>query len=248
MFIDLNADTRLTISSAGTSLPFLQKYRSSLGWLLDIAEGAAPDRTAAIGRLRAALRELAAGGGARVDTRDLKLALAILLAAIERDLGPVLSRAPLRFPPLTASIPAAPRSRVRGQQLAINLAGNAEWGLALGAGDWFPLFQRYQPDLDWLLEVAASGAAQLKDSRQREAIARVRAAFRRLGAHAAAEPTTQLDRRDLLCVVTLVLVALERDLGRVPARPKGRFRADTIEESFVVGFAELFGKLTSTLA
>lgn len=243
--LDLNTDTKLTIAPAGASLPFLQKYRASLEWLLDVADGAAPNHTAAIGRVRRALRELAAGGAGRVNTRDLKLAGAIMLAALERDLGPVASRSPLRFPPLAVGVPSKPRSRGGRRQLAINLVGNVEWGLALGAGEWFPLFQRFLPELDWLLEIAINAAVQLKDPRQREASARVRDAFRRLGAPAVADMTTLIDRRDLLCVATLVLVALERDLGRVSSRPERRFRADTLEESCVAAFSELVGKLIS---
>ena len=243
--LDLRTDTKLTIASAGASLPFLQKYRASLEWLLDVADGAAPDHRAAIGRVRRALRELAAGGSGRVNTGDLKLAGAIMLAAIERDLGPVASRSPLRFPPLAVGLPSKLRSRGGRQQLAISLGGNGEWGLALGAGDWVPLFLRLQPELDWLLDVANSAAAQLKDPRQREAIERVRAAFRRLGAPTLTDMTTLIGRRDLLCVATLVLVALERDIGRVSARPARRFRADTLEESCVTAFSELIGMLTS---
>ena len=69
-----------------------------------------------------------------------------------------------------------------------------------------------------------------------------------LGAHESApNTTTLLNRRDLLCVATLVLVVLERDLGRVPARPARRFRADTLEEKPASPpSAELIGKLTST--
>lgn len=76
--LDLKTDTKLTIVSAGAYLPFFQKYRASLEWLLDVADGAAPDHTSAIGRVRRALRELAAGGVGRVNTRDLKLAGAIM--------------------------------------------------------------------------------------------------------------------------------------------------------------------------
>ena len=57
--LDLNTDTKLTIPSAGASRPFLQTYRPSLEWLLDIADGAVP---------KAMSRRLLNLGGGR--TRD----------------------------------------------------------------------------------------------------------------------------------------------------------------------------------
>ena len=180
-------------------------------------------------RLRNAVRRLVARRGARIGARDLKIALGGMLEAIERDLGPMPSRPRFGFTGSTRG--PQPQRTVR----AINLVGSVEWGLALGAGDWMPLFQRHRAAIEWLLDVAHSLTADLAGSRQREAIARVRVAFRRL-----TDASMFVDLADLRCVATLVLVALERDLGPVGLRPRGRFRMPTAAELFGAGVAELF--------
>lgn len=79
--------------------PLLRRYHAELEWLLDMAADAArelPSERAAVGRVRTALRQLVGGASARVDSRDLMFTLALVLAAIERDLGPVETR-PRRF-------------------------------------------------------------------------------------------------------------------------------------------------------
>ena len=228
--IDLNDDTKFTIPRAGGSLLFLKRYRSSLEWLLDIAARASPEHHAAIDRLRKAVRGLSSGGSAQIKPRDLKIAFAIVLAAIERDLGPISSRPRLGFPKRD-DLPAVPQPH-----LAISLVGNVEWGLAMAAGDWRPLLHRYLPELEWLLDVAYSTTVELKDPRQRDAIARVRTGLRQL----AAGSDPHVEPRDLRAVATLVLVAMERDLGRVQSRPAGRFRT-THFEVLVEGAGQLFG-------
>lgn len=115
------------------------------------------------------------------------------------------------------------------------LFGAAEWGLALGAGDWIPLFQRHRAVVEWLLDVAHSTTSDQTGSRQRDAIKRVRAASREIN-----DGMLLVERADLLSVATLVLVALERDLGPVGMRPRGRFYMPTAAEVFGAGVAELF--------
>ncbi len=235
--IDLNEDTTLEFSATSSPLPFAGKYRPSLCWLLDIAADAVPEQRVAVERLRNVVRQLVAGRCVRICTRDMKIALAILLEAIERDLGPVASRPPLGFPKITGD---ARTSRSRSKDTPISLVGNVEWGLALGAGDCMPLFQRHHAALEWLLDVAHGATKDLTDSRQRAAVARVRSAFCRLARHVNSDASAFVDLADLRCVVTLVLVAMERDLGPVGQRPGRRFRMPTPAEAFCAGMAELF--------
>ena len=206
-YIDVNEDITLTIP-AGDSSPFVERYGPSLHWLLDIAAEVLFEERAAIEHLHRALRRLVARRGARIGARDLKIALGGVLEAIERDLGPVPSRP--RFGFTRSARAQQPRTTDR----AIGLVGNVEWGLALGAGDWMPLLQHHRAAVEWLFDVAHSTTTKLTGSRQREAIARVRAAHRRLD-HA----SVLVDRADVRCVATLVLVALERDLGPARERP-----------------------------
>jgi hypothetical protein len=224
--INLNKDITFAIR-AGDSLPLVERYEASLRWLLDIAAGAIPEERGAIDRLRRALARLIARRGARVAARDLKIALGGVFEAIERDLGSA--------PPVPKfAITRVDRSS-RPHALSRRLVENAEWGLALGAGDWIPLFQRHRPVVEWLLDVAQGTTSNLVGSRQREAIGRVRAAIREVD-----DPVLLVDRADLRCVATLVLVALERDLGPVGLRPRGRFVLPTAAEVFGAGLAELF--------
>jgi len=225
--IELNEDITLTIP-AGDSSPFVERYGPSLHWMLDIAADAVPEERAAVERLRRAVRRLVAKRGARIGARDLKIALGGVLEAIERDLGPVPSRP--RFGFTRSARAQQPRTTDR----AIGLVGNVEWELALGAGDWMPLLQHHRAAVEWLFDVAHSTTTKLTGSRQREAIARVRAAHRRLD-HA----SVLVDRADVRSVATLVLVALERDLGPARERPRGRFCMPTAAEVFGAGVAEL---------
>ncbi len=225
--IELNEDITLTIP-AGDSSPFVERYGPSLHWMLDIAADAVPEERAAVERLRRAVRRLVAKRGARIRARDFKIALKGVLEAIERDLGPVPARP--RFGFTRSARAQQPRTTDR----ATGLVGNVEWELALGAGDWMPLLQRHRAAVEWLFDVAHSTTTRLTGSRQREAIARVRAAFRRLD-----HTSVLVDRADVRCVATLVLVALERDLGPARERPRGRFCMPTAAEVFGAGVAEL---------
>ncbi len=235
--IDLNEDITLEFSATGSLLPFVGKYQPSLCWLLDIATDAVPEQRVVVERLRDVVRQLVAGRCVWIYTRDVKIVLAILLEALECDLGPVVSRPPLAFPKITGD---ARTSRSRSKDTPISLVGNVEWGLALGAGDWIPLFDRHHAALEWLLDVAHGATKDLTDSRQRAAVARVRSAFRRLARHVNSDASAFVDLADLRCVVTLVLVAMERDLGPVGQRPRRRFRMPTAAEAFGAGMAELF--------
>jgi len=171
------------------------------------------------------LDRLAARRGARVDARDVKIAIAGVLEAIERDLGRLPSRARFSESDRSSRLHCAPSSVV----------GIVEWELALGAGDWMPLFQRHRATVEWLLDVAHSTTLKISGSRQRDAIARLRAALRRL-----TNASALVDPADLRCVATLVLVAIERDLGPVRARPRGRMRLPTPAEVFGAGLADLY--------
>lgn len=222
---NLNEDITFAIR-AGESLPLAERYHASLRWLLDVAVGAIPEEGRAIDRLRRALARLVARRGARIAARDVKIAVGGMLEAIERDLGskptvPTFTIA--RVDP--SSRPYAPPSR---------LVENAEWGLAFGAGDWIPLFERHRAVAEWLLDVARGTTSGLTGSRQRDAIGRVRAAIQEID-----EAALVVDLADLKCVATLVLVALERDLGPVGLRPRGRFCAPTAAEVFGAGIAQL---------
>jgi hypothetical protein len=224
--LNLNEDITFAIR-AGESLPLVERYEASLRWLLDIAAGAVPDERSAIDRLRRALGRLVARRGARIAARDLKIAFGGVFAVIERDLGaaPPLPRfAITRVDP--GSRPHAPSRR---------LVENAEWGLALAAGVWIPLFERHRAIVEWLLDVAYGTTSELAGSRQCAAIGRVRAAIRQVD-----DAVLLVDLADLRCVATLVLVAMERDLGPTGLRPRGRFCLPTAAEVFGAGVAELF--------
>lgn len=224
--INLNEDITFALR-AGDSLPLAERYEASLRWLLDVAAGAIPEERSAIDRLRRALGRLVARRGARIAARDLKIAFGGVFAAIERDLG---SAPPV---PKFANTRVDPSSRPHASSR--RLVEKAEWGLALGAGDWIPLCQRHRAVVEWLLDVAHCTTSDLVGLRQREAIGRVRAAIREVD-----DAVLLVDLADLRCVATLVLVALERDLGPTGLRPRGRFCLPTAAEVFGAGVAELF--------
>lgn len=222
---NLNEDITFAIL-AGESLPLAERYEASLRWLLDVAAGAIPEERSAIDRLRRALGRLVARRGARIAARDVKIAVGGVFEAIERDLGAKPSAPTFALARSDrSSHPLAPSSR---------LVGSAEWGLALGAGDWIPLFLRHRAVVEWLLDVAHGTASDPTGSRQRDAIRRVRAAIREID-----DAALVVDLADLKCVATLVLVALERDLGPVGLRPRGRFCVPTAAEVFGDGIADL---------
>lgn len=222
---NLNEDITFTIR-AGESLPLAERYEASLRWLLDVAAGAIHEERSAIDRLRRALGRLVARRGARIAARDVKIAVGGVFEAIERDLGSKPSVP--RFTTVRDDRSSRPYAR------SSRLVANAEWGLALGAGDWIPLFQRHRTVVEWLLDVARGTTPGLTGARQRDVIGRLRAAIRDID-----DAALVVDLADLKCVATLVLVALERDLGPVGLRPRGRFCAPTAAEVFGGGIAEL---------
>jgi hypothetical protein len=73
-------------------------------WVLDIAAHTArnyPDEVAVVERVRRFLRARSAGRRARVRADDLLFTFGLMLAAIDRDLGPLRPR------PLTFAMPVA---------------------------------------------------------------------------------------------------------------------------------------------
>lgn len=241
--VDLNASLVTTLKPSSTAQAFAQKFRASLDWLLDVAEGAVPGQGQVVARMRVMVRSLALGRESKIAARDVKAVGFMLLAATERDLGPIWLRTGAMFPPLAHRHSSKLRSAV-GQRLAVETAGDAAWALALGADDWLPLFKRFEHELHWLLHVVAGVAKKLVDPRQRVAVARVRSAVRALGA----EGATTVEGQDVMVVMTLLLTALERDLGAVADRPKWRFRADSADEAVALAVTGLFGELVKRLA
>ena len=71
-------------------------FKDASEWLLDVAAHTArdfPDEVAAVERVRAFVRASGAGRAARLRIDDLLFTFALVLAAIERDLGPLAQRA-----------------------------------------------------------------------------------------------------------------------------------------------------------
>lgn len=84
-------------------------FKDASDWVLDVAAHTArnyPDEVAAVERVRRFLRARSAGRRARVRADDLLFTFGLMLAAIERDLGP------LRPHPF-AFVPPAARGGVR---------------------------------------------------------------------------------------------------------------------------------------
>jgi hypothetical protein len=95
------------VSTGGRPLDWALLYRAfkdASDWVLDVAAHTArnyPDEVAAVERVRRFLRARSAGRRARVRADDLLFTFGLMLAAIERDLGPLRPR------PLAFAAPAA---------------------------------------------------------------------------------------------------------------------------------------------
>lgn len=77
-------------------LPLVSAFRDTVEWVLDIAVDIAsdyPEEVAAVERVRTFLRARMHGYPAVLELRDALFTVGLLLAAIERDLGPLPSRA-----------------------------------------------------------------------------------------------------------------------------------------------------------
>ena len=73
-------------------VPLAWALQDSIEWALDVAAALAapyPEEVEAIERVRAFVRAKIAGRAAEVRTDDLMLVFAILIASIERDVGPI---------------------------------------------------------------------------------------------------------------------------------------------------------------
>ena len=87
------------MSRDGTALDgslLLRAFKDAAEWVLDVAAHTArdfPDEVAAVERVRTFMRARSANRPAQLRFDDLLFAFALLLAAIERDLGPLAQRA-----------------------------------------------------------------------------------------------------------------------------------------------------------
>lgn len=76
-------------------LPLISAFRDTVEWVLDIAADIAadyPDEVAAVHRVRSFLRHRMAGYPATLRLQDVLFTVGLVLAAIERDLGPLKGR------------------------------------------------------------------------------------------------------------------------------------------------------------
>ncbi len=76
--------------------PLFKAFREAFEWALDLASAIArefPEEVAAVERVRTYIRKRIAGDPAKIDQRDILFTFALLMAAIERDLGPLQKRA-----------------------------------------------------------------------------------------------------------------------------------------------------------
>ena len=72
--------------------PMFQAFREAFEWALDVAKQLArdyPEEVAAVERVRAFMRKRIAGETAQVPADDVLFTFALIIGAIERDLGPV---------------------------------------------------------------------------------------------------------------------------------------------------------------
>ena len=72
--------------------PMFQAFREAFEWALDVAKTIArdyPEEIEAVERVRAFMRKRIAGETAHIDTDDVLFTFALIIGAIERDLGPV---------------------------------------------------------------------------------------------------------------------------------------------------------------
>ena len=82
----------------------LRAFNNASEWVLDVAAFTArdyPDEVAAVERVRRFMRARNAGRPAYLRIDDLLFTFALVLAAIERDLGPLAQRAPSFVPVLS---------------------------------------------------------------------------------------------------------------------------------------------------
>lgn len=89
--------------------PLYRALRDSIEWALDVAATLAapyPEEVEAIERVRSFVRAKLAGRPAEVRIDDLLLTFGILIAAIERDLGPVRITPTVRIAMITAATEA----------------------------------------------------------------------------------------------------------------------------------------------
>ena len=72
--------------------PMFQSFREAFEWALDVAKQLArdyPEEVAAVERVRAFMQKRIAGETAHVPADDVLFTFALIIGAIERDLGPV---------------------------------------------------------------------------------------------------------------------------------------------------------------
>ncbi|MFN0246131.1 MAG: hypothetical protein ACKV2T_04435 [Kofleriaceae bacterium] len=75
--------------------PLFGAFRDAFEWALDIARAIArdyPEEVEAVERVRTFMRKRIAGESAAIDEEDILFTFGLLLAAIERDLGPIGKR------------------------------------------------------------------------------------------------------------------------------------------------------------
>jgi hypothetical protein len=85
----------LVVPPALNWTPLFGAFRDAFEWALDIARAIArdyPEEVEAVERVRAFMRKRIAGEPATLDEQDILFTFGLLLAAIERDLGPIGKR------------------------------------------------------------------------------------------------------------------------------------------------------------
>jgi hypothetical protein len=86
--------------------PMFQAFKEAFDWALDVGAGLArdyPEEVEAVERVRAFMHKRIKGEAAHVRIDDVLFTFALIIGAIERDLGPVANlgpwfAAPMRFP------------------------------------------------------------------------------------------------------------------------------------------------------
>ncbi|HEY4177979.1 MAG TPA: hypothetical protein VGM90_14125 [Kofleriaceae bacterium] len=100
------AATLPKVSDALDWAPLFEAFKEAFEWALDVAKGLArdyPEEVEAVERVRSFMRQYIAGDVLDIPVNDVLLTFALIIGAIERDLGPVATLGPwfaptMRFP------------------------------------------------------------------------------------------------------------------------------------------------------
>jgi len=100
-----NAKREAEIDSSGPLdwTPLFAAFKEAFEWALDVATALArdyPEEVDAVERVRAFMRKRIAGQPAHLRADDVLFTFGLLIAAIERDLGPVATLGPWFAPPM----------------------------------------------------------------------------------------------------------------------------------------------------